>query len=172
MTNFTTTRPHDATCFSHGEIREVVVKNEFLLGATTGVGIKTLGVINRAQSGEGVGERFTASKRGRTVSARNDARLGFQFTQIVESTTVKTLRIVQDERAYRFFLNEVKRVTNNLGGDFLFTVFFNQLLANFFLDRLARRLALRLHRNEQRGGSYDRRPWLSHRSGPHPERNR
>ena len=51
VADFATARTADAAGFADGEIREVVVQDEFLLGLAAGVGIKFLRVFAGAERG-------------------------------------------------------------------------------------------------------------------------
>src|ERR1017187_1198320 len=63
----------DASGFAHGEIREVIVQDEFFLGSAAGVGIKFLRVVAGAERGQRERLGFAAAEQRRTVGARQNA---------------------------------------------------------------------------------------------------
>ena len=73
MADFAPTRTADAAGFADGEIREVVVQDEFLLAAAAGVGIKFLRVVTGAQRGQRDRLGFAAAEQRRTMGARQNA---------------------------------------------------------------------------------------------------
>ena len=67
MADLATTGAADATGFADGEVREVVVEEEFLLGSAAGVGVEILRVLVCAECNERHGLRFTTRENRRAV---------------------------------------------------------------------------------------------------------
>src|SRR6266850_1650869 len=135
MTNFATARAADAASFADGEIREVVVKDEFFLALTAGVGVEFLDVFARTQSAEGERLRFAALENGGAVRSREQADFGMDRANIIETTAIKPLIVVHDQIANGFFLDVIKGVFEDEFGDLLFAEFFYQFFADFVSQR-------------------------------------
>ncbi len=142
----------DASGFADGEIREIVMEDEFFLGLAAGVGIKFLRVVAGAECGERDGLRFAARKNRRTMSARQDADFAGDRAHHIEGATVEALAAFQDQFADGFLLDVIKRVVDDKLRDFFRAEFFDELRADFVLDRLDRRLA-RKFAGRQQGGN-------------------
>src|SRR5208282_2715652 len=70
VADFAPARTADAAGFTDGEVRKVVVQDEFFLAAAAGVGIKFLRVIAGAQRGQREGLGFAPAEQRRTMGAR------------------------------------------------------------------------------------------------------
>ena len=142
----------DAAGFADGEIREVVVQDEFLLVLAAGVGIEFLRVVAGAERGERDGLRFAA---GRT-SAEPWARGRMPTSLEIGRTTSKArpsrrLPLFKNQAADGFLLDVIKSVVDDEIGDFFRAEFFDELRADFVLDRLAGGFAGEFAGREQRG---------------------
>ena len=136
----------DAAGFADGEVREVVVQDEFLLVLAAGVGVEFLRVVAGAEGGEGDGLGFAAGEERRAVGARQDADFAGDRADDVEAAAVEALAVVQDQAADGFLLDVVEGVLDDEVGDLLRAELLDELGADFVLKRLARRLRGRVCR--------------------------
>ena len=122
------------------------MQNEFLLGLAAGVGIKFLRVVAGAERGERDGLRFAAGKNRRAVGARQNADFAGNRANDVKGATIKAFAAFQNQFADGFLLDVIKRVVDDKGRDFFRAEFFDELRADFVLDRLDRRFRARVCR--------------------------
>ena len=146
VADFAPARTADAAGFADGEIREVVVQDEFLLALAAGVGIEFLRVFAGAERGERDGLRFAAAEERRAVRARQDADFAGDRANDVKAAAIQALAAVQDQAADGFLLDVIERVLDDEVGDFFRAEFFDELRADFVLDRLDTRLRGRVCR--------------------------
>ena len=151
MADFAAAGTADAAGFADGEIREVVVQDEFLLRFAAGVGIKFLRVVAGAERGERDRLRFAAGKKRGTVGARENADFAGNRTNLLKIPAVQALAAFENQFADGFFLDVIKRVVDDKLRDFFRAEFFNELGADFVLNRLAGVFAVELAGREQRG---------------------
>ena len=146
VADFAAARTGDAAGFADGEVREVVVQQEFLLAVAAGVGIKFLHVVAGAERGERDGLRFAAGEQRRAVRARENADFAGNRADDIKCATVEAFAAFQNQFADGFLLDVVKSVFDDEVGDFLRAEFLDELRADFVLNRLARRLRGRVCR--------------------------
>ena len=75
---------HDAAGLANRVVGEVVVQDELLPVLATSVGIKTLRVIRSTEGGGNQRLSFAASKKRRTMSARQHADFALDLAQIAK----------------------------------------------------------------------------------------
>ncbi len=150
MADFATAGSADAAGFTDGEIREVVVQDEFLLIRAAGVGIKFLRVVAGAERDERNGLRFATREQRGTVGARENTDLAGDRADLFKIAAVEALAAFEDQFADGFLLDVVEGVVDDERRDFLRAVFGDELFADFVLDGVARGFAVELARQEQR----------------------
>ena len=141
----------DAARLTDGEVREVVVQQELLLGLAAGVGVELLDVVAGAEGGQADGLGLAAGEHGRTVGAGQEAHLAGQGADGVEVAAVEALGVVEHEAADRFLLDVVLRVLDDELGDLLGAELGDELLADVGEDRVDGGFAGQLLRGEQGG---------------------
>ena len=104
----------DAAGFADGEIREVIMEDEFLFGLAAGVGIKFLRVFAGAERDQRDRLRFAAGENRRTVRARQDARLRWRSGERRRNARPsRRLPLFEDQAADGFFLDVIERVVDD-----------------------------------------------------------
>ena len=146
MADFAAARAGNAAGFADGKIREVVVQDEFLFVLAAGVGIEFLHVFAGAQRDERDGLGFAAAEKRRAVRARQDAHFAGNRADVVKAAAVQPLAAVQNQAADGFLLNVIKGVLEDEFGDFFLAELFDELGADFILNRFARPLRGRVCR--------------------------
>ena len=146
MADFAPARAGDAAGFADGEVREVVVQDEFLLALAAGVGIEFLRVVAGAERGERDGLGFAAGEQRRAVRARQNADFAGNRADVIKGAAIEALAAVQNQAADGFLLDVIKGVVDDEVGDFFRAEFLDELRADFVLNRLARRLRGRVCR--------------------------
>ena len=151
VADFAPARTADAAGFADGEIREVVMEDEFLFVLAAGVGIKFLRVVAGAERGERDGLGFAAGEKRRAVRARQNAHFAGNRADRVKVAAVEALAAVQNQTADGFLLDVIKGVVDDEVGDFFRAEFLDELRADFVLNRLAGVFAGEFAGREQRG---------------------
>ena len=149
MANLPPARTADAAGFADGEVREVVVQDEFLLGGAAGVGVELLGVFAGAQRAERDGLRLPALEQRRAVRPRQEAHFADDGADGFEIAPVEPLALVHDQAADRFLLDVVEGVLEHELGHLLLAELLDELLADLFRDGRDGAFAVELARREQ-----------------------
>ena len=151
MADFAPARTADASGFADGEVREIVVQDEFLFGFAAGVGIEFLRVVAGAQRGQRERLGFAPAEQRRAMRARQKADFARNRAHDIKGAAVETFAVVQNQTANAFLLDVVKRVVDDKVRDFFRAKFFHKFLPDLVLDRLAGVFAGEFAGREQRG---------------------
>ena len=95
--------------------------------------------------------RFAAGEKRRAVRARENADFAGDRADHVKRAAVETFAAFQNQFADGFLLDVVKGVVDDEVGDFFRAEFFDELRADFVLNRVAGGFAGELAGREQRG---------------------
>ena len=134
MADFAPAGPADAPGFAHGEVREVVVEDEFLLAVAAGVGIKFLRVLARSERRQRHRLGFAAGKDRGAMRAGQNAYLAPDRPHHVHGPSVEPPALVQNQRAHILLLDIIRRVLEDELSHLLRPEFLDKLLAYFLED--------------------------------------
>ena len=149
VANLATAWAADAAGFADGEVREVVVENEFLLGGAAGVGVELLGVFASAQRNKRDGLRLAALKHCRTVCPGQETHFAHDRSDGLKIAPVQAFALVHDEAANRLLLDVVEGVLEHELGDLLRSELLHELLADFHGDGRDSAFAVKFAGGEQ-----------------------
>ena len=108
VSDFAATGESETTCFTGGERREVVVKDEGLAGRATGQAVDVLHVAAGAEGGDDEGLCFTAVEDGGAVNAWKHAGVAGDGAQVRSATAVDAAAGLEDVLAVELFLDLVE----------------------------------------------------------------
>jgi hypothetical protein len=121
--------PADAAGFADGEIREIVVQDEFLFVLAAGVGIKFLHVVAGAERGERDGLGFAAGRKSPNHARAAGCRLRWKSGAPRQSRGHPgACRFPKSKFPNGFLLNVIKGVLDDKIGDLFRAEFFDELL--------------------------------------------
>jgi len=148
VADFAPARAADASGFADGEVREVVMQNEFLFGFAAGVGIESC-VSSSAERGQRKRLGFAAAENAEPC-ARGNRPIRLKIDAQHQRCGHQDVAVVQNQTADAFLLDVVKCVVDDKVRD-LFRAEFSTSFAPTSFWIACRRLRGEFAGREQRG---------------------
>src|SRR5262249_43118886 len=134
-----------------GEIREVIMEDEFLLACAACIGVELLGVLARAKRAKRDGLSFATLEQRGTMRTRQNPDLAGNSTDSLKIAAIQALAFIHCQAPHSLLLSIIKCVLENQFGYLFFAKLFDELLADFVRKHRNRRFTGQFARREQRG---------------------